>query len=124
MSAADRTLVDVTLGIRLASRANVRGNWRVAWRRDKEQGAVVRMAVTAALPRKRTPPYVVTLVRVGPRRLDDDNNVGAFKAVRDTVAACLGVDDGDRAAVTWRYDQATSKVYGIRIVVTQRSVRL
>lgn len=40
-------------------------------------------------------PITVTLTRVAPRRLDDDNLTGAFKAVRDGVADWLGVDDGD-----------------------------
>lgn len=40
-------------------------------------------------------PVVVTLVRCSPRLLDDDNAVGAMKAVRDEVAAWLGVDDRD-----------------------------
>jgi hypothetical protein len=49
-------------------------------------------------------PVVVTLTRVASRALDDDNWVGAAKAVRDGVADWLHVNDND-PRVTWRYDQ-------------------
>jgi hypothetical protein len=49
-------------------------------------------------------PLAVRLVRVAPRRLDDDNCVGAMKAFRDSVAEHLGVDDRD-PRVTWLVDQ-------------------
>lgn len=52
-------------------------------------------------------PCVVTLTRVAPSAgLDDDNLVGSLKAVRDQVAAWLGVDDRDRQTVRYRYEQA------------------
>ena len=38
-------------------------------------------------------PLVVTITRVAPRRLDDDNAVAAAKGVRDSVAAWVAVDD-------------------------------
>lgn len=46
----------------------------------------------------------VTLTRVSPRKLDDDNLQAAFKAVRDEVARWLGIDDGD-PRVDWWYAQ-------------------
>jgi hypothetical protein len=56
-----------------------------------------RSAVREALARFDPPPgpWVVYLVRVAPRRLDDDNAVASMKGVRDEVASCLRVDDGD-----------------------------
>lgn len=44
------------------------------------------------------------LTRVAPRQLDDDNLQSAFKALRDEVAAQVGIDDGsDRWH--WEYHQ-------------------
>ena len=49
---------------------------------------------------------MVTLTRIAPSNgLDDDNLAGALKAVRDEVAAWLGVDDKDRATVRYEYEQ-------------------
>ena len=50
------------------------------------------------------PPLTITLTRIGPRTLDDDNLAGGFKHVRDGVADWLGIDDGDKR-LTWRYEQ-------------------
>lgn len=55
----------------------------------------------------------VTLTRVGPRELDDDNLQGAFKAIRDEVAAFVGLDDGSKR-FTWVYRQERG-LYAVRI---------
>jgi hypothetical protein len=64
---------------------------------------------------------VVTLTRIGPRDLDSDNLAGSAKAVRDAVARWLGVDDGPRAPVEWRYAQERpakgAKRYAVRITI-------
>lgn len=59
---------------------------------------------------------IVTLTRLAPRRLDDDNLRGALKAVRDGVADRLGVRDND-PRVRWRYGQESAGVgfHGVRI---------
>lgn len=51
------------------------------------------------------PGIEVTLTRVAPRALDSDNLASAFKAIRDEVAAKLGVNDND-PRVTWSYGQS------------------
>jgi len=50
-------------------------------------------------------PWVVLFVRVAPKRLDDDNLAGAFKAIRDGVADAFGYNDGSEG-ISWLYDQA------------------
>lgn len=55
---------------------------------------------------ERHPKLLVTLTRVGPRRVDPDNLGNAFKAVQDGVAMAFGIDDGDETAVEWRYVRA------------------
>ena len=55
----------------------------------------------------------VTLTRVAPRELDDDNLASAFKAIRDEVAAFVGLDDGSKR-FTWAYRQERG-LYAVRI---------
>jgi len=55
---------------------------------------------------KPTPPCSVLLTRHAPGRgLDSDNLQGALKAVRDSVAEWLGVDDRFDDIVSYRYAQ-------------------
>jgi hypothetical protein len=65
-------------------------------------------------------PVSVHLVRVSKtgRMLDDDNLRSAFKAIRDQVAAELGIDDGDKARVRFTYDEVRGP-WGIRIEVVE-----
>lgn len=96
--------------IRTLSENNARERWQVRAARRKKQRQAVRAAWDSLPWQCRQHgalefPLVVTLVRVAPRKLDGDNLQGALKAIRDEVAACLGVDDGDEEAVTWEYKQ-------------------
>lgn len=50
----------------------------------------------------------VTMTRLGPRRMDDDNLAAAMKAVRDGIADALGVDDGD-PRIMWVPRQLTAR---------------
>lgn len=65
------------------------------------------------------PPLVVTITRIGPRKLDDDNLQSSCKYVRDMIAAAVGIDDGS-AQYTWRYAQLTG-AYGVDVEVTSRT---
>ena len=53
-------------------------------------------------------PCIVTITRIGPKKLDDDNLAISAKHVRDGIAAKIGVDDGDER-YTWRYEQRKGK---------------
>lgn len=44
----------------------------------------------------------VTIIACGPRLLDDDNLATGAKPLRDSIAAGLGIDDGDRR-IRWQY---------------------
>lgn len=79
---------------------------REHWSRGHRRVKAERRAVELMLARHRRPrlPVVVTLSRCSSGTLDDDNAVGAMKAVRDAVAAWLRVDDRD-TRVTWRVEQ-------------------
>lgn len=70
-----------------------REHWAARARRVAKERMMVRLALSVQSRPKL--PLLVTLTRCAPRQLDSDNAVGALKAVRDEVAAWLGVDDRD-----------------------------
>lgn len=100
----------VELPLRIQPVANLREHWGARARRAKAH-----RKAAMAVPRHPLP-CVVTLTRVGPKPLDDDNLTGGFKALRDGIADRLGVDDAD-PRVTWRYDQVRGKAkeYAARV---------
>lgn len=63
-------------------------------------------------------PVVVTITRIGPRKLDDDNLASACKYVRDAIASKIGIDDGSDE-YTWVYKQCTGK-YGVDVEISPR----
>ena len=65
-------------------------------------------------------PVEVTLIRVGKRLLDDDNLAGAFKHIRDGVAQSLGIDDGDKSKVTWKYQDERGPDYWVKVRIEER----
>jgi len=60
---------------------------------------------------------VVHLVRAAPRRLDSDNLARAFKAVRDQVAAQLGLASDADPRVAWLYEQERGLLLGTVVCV-------
>lgn len=75
-----------------------------------------RELVATFMPRHQLRPLLrITLVRVGPKELDDDNLAASCKSIRDGIASALGIDDGSKL-VEWKYDQAPG-VHAVRVVV-------
>jgi hypothetical protein len=116
------TTIDIP-GMRLGAALNARVHWSKRAARAKKERAVV--ATVLRCHRRPTleptcPPTMCTLARIAPRALDDDNLQGAFKAVRDEVAAFFGVDDGPRGPIAWRYEQRREapKQYAVEIRLT------
>lgn len=131
-------MISLTLPIRTVSESNARGHWAARARRAKPQRWAAGLAVRAVCPpewvQRRPRPktasecnlapaigeaechnVTVTLVRVAPRLLDDDNLRGALKAVRDGVADALGTDDRD-PRIQWAYQQRKQpKTYAVEI---------
>jgi hypothetical protein len=118
------TEITIDVPIRTVSEANNREHWRTKNKRKQaQQSAVQTYFITSGwyLDRDRPDaPYLVTLTRFGKRLLDDDNLASSFKGVRDQVAKILGVNDGDRAAVLWKYRQQIDRSYGVRIHIKSR----
>lgn len=63
-------------------------------------------------------PCTVHLTRIGPKKLDSDDNLNiSFKAIRDAIAAKLGVDDGEDDKINFVYHQEPCKVRRYSIIV-------
>lgn len=112
-----------TVPIRPKGGMNVRdGHWAARAKRVKAERAAV--AAYAPLPwvwrqlAAESDSFRVTLLRVSPRRMDDDGWVSNAKAVRDEVARLLGIDDGSPRLV-WHYGQERGEVrqHLVRITV-------
>ena len=114
-------VINVTLPIKIISEANTRCHWREKSARFKQhrQTARLMMAVEAG-PAPGAPGIIITLTRIAPRELDDDNLASGFKGVRDGVADWLGIDDGSKR-LKWLYEQrkGPAGVYEAEVAVDE-----
>jgi hypothetical protein len=113
--------VTVTIPIHTVSEANAHTHWRVRQKRAKQQRSTVQVVLRATA----TPPALpcsVTLTRIAPRALDDDNLAGALKHVRDGVADWLGINDRD-ARVSWACAQrrGAARQYAVEVAIGPRA---
>jgi len=92
----------VTYNCHTVSESNARGHWAPRAKRAAAQRMIAKAQATRYV--LRALPAIVTLVRIAPRALDDDNLRGALKATRDGVADAFGVNDRD-PRIEWRYGQ-------------------
>lgn len=114
--------VEVEIPIRIESTLNLREHWTARHRRAVTHDEAVtysligsrRLADVIAVG----PPYIITITRIAPRRLDDDNAIGGAKHVRDSLARLLGIDDGD-TRITWKYGQERGR-YATRVRIECR----
>lgn len=111
------TSTTIAIPMRLGAALNARVHWTARAKRAKTERAVVRAAMVCNRIFGQPAPSTCTLVRIAPRALDDDNLAGAFKSIRDEVAAFFEVDDGPKGPIAWRYEQrkGAPKQYGIEI---------
>ena len=104
--------IEIELPIRIRSEANLRySHWAQRAQAAKTQRELAGYCVQSETNKRSWPGWpnsehelIVTLIRIAPRGLDDDNLVRAFKAIRDGVADALGIDDGSKRA-RWFYRQ-------------------
>ena len=116
--------VSVDIPITTPSASNLREFWAVKAKRVKAQRLATGLMLRAGRVAHRLEEehgkvqlherIVVTLTRVSPRALDDDNLRGALKACRDEVAAYFGVDDGNTSRIRFEYSQAKGKPSCVR----------
>jgi hypothetical protein len=104
----------VQLPLRTNNGLNAREHWAARSRRVKKERDMARLC-TPIMPL----PCEVTIVRISPGELDDDNLRGALKGVRDGIADRFGIDDRD-PRVTWVYAQERAKGYAVRVELRPR----
>lgn len=105
--------IQYSIPIRTVSALNMREHWAKRAKRVKaERNAAYLLTPHVSLP------AAITMTRLGPRRLDDDNLRGALKGVRDGIADRLGVDDGGEL-VEWRYGQGKAKDYAVVVEIRE-----
>lgn len=118
----------VSIPLRLKGGLNAREHWRVRHERVLDEREAVawafksRDAKASLQVAKGVNPdgrWVVTLTRVAPRKLDDDNLVGRLKSTRDEVAKVLGIDDRHTDRLRFLYTQSKGKPqeYAVEIEV-------
>lgn len=116
--------VTMTLPFRLVS-PNVQEHWSKRHKRNKKQALIIK-AKFNALPFKISPPCLVSLIRVAPRAMDQDNLIAAFKGIRDSISALLnpghapGQADGQDSGIEWKYSQekGAPRLNMVRIEIT------
>lgn len=107
--------------MRLLSEANTHQHWRKRYQRNKQQQKVLELVWISKKPNVKIP-CTVMLTRSGPRLLDDDNMIYAFKNVRDCIGSLIRPDlapgqaDGHGTGIDWKYSQEKG-LYGIRIEI-------
>lgn len=109
--------------LNVAFRVASRGAMFAARAKAKKQRSSASMVLRGRWPAPPCPPLVITITRIAPVPLDDDNLAGSAKHVRDGIADWLGVDDGSRL-LTWRYEQrrdGRGYAVGIRIEPRQEA---
>ncbi len=109
-------------GHRLQSSGNAREHWSKAYRRKKTEQHIAALGMQGLDPVAYLGSELrITLTRIGPRPLDDDNVQFCFKSTRDQIAQCIwGGRMGQRDGLAeWRYEQRKG-AYAIEIRFEQR----
>jgi hypothetical protein len=127
-----RTTHHLHLTLRTYSESNTHTHWRDRQRRAKTQRAAAAHAILGHFfpykpPDPEAGPLTITLCRVSPRQLDDDNIRGALKHVRDGIADALFKHDqgngrrrwanDNRPCLTWQYAQEKGPHHAVRITL-------
>lgn len=116
---------ELKIPMRLLSEANTHQHWRKKHARNKRQQNAIRLVWLSKKPNVKIP-CEVKLIRSGPRLLDFDNMVYAFKNIRDCVGSLIlpnlaaGQADGADSGISWSYDQEKG-LYGVRIEIEEKN---
>lgn len=104
-------IVSCAAPVKTKNSSNCREHWRLKAKRIQGERNITAMFCGQTLRGLRGLPIVsVTFTRHSTGLLDEGDNLpNALKAVRDEVAALLGVDDGPKGGVRWLYAQTRIK---------------
>jgi hypothetical protein len=115
-------VIEATIPVKIESSLNLREHWRVRANRNTSHRAAAFFALQgltfAPSERMQLLPCVITMTRIAPRELDDDNLAGGFKSVRDGIADWFGIDDADkRLRFQCKQEKGAPKFYAARIEI-------
>jgi hypothetical protein len=120
------TIEFVIPGLRLKGGLNAREHWRARASRAAKEKSAATLFMREVWPKPNgfdleiLLPLAITITRVGPRKLDDDNLAGSAKHVRDAIARVIGLDDGSDQ-LHWTYEQARGR-YGVKVSIAVRTL--
>ena len=110
--------------IKTISRANSSEHWRSRDARVRRERTTTVLAWRAVGSPPIPTPSTVTLTRVAPRAMDDDNLRMSMKAIRDQIAELAGVDDRHSKIIRYEYDQrkpSKPKTYEVEVLIEERA---
>lgn len=81
-------MIEWTIPIITVSEANSSEFWKVKSDRHKQQQFFIKLSYKKYV-KKIILPCSITLTRLSPRLLDEDNLVSAFKYIRDEISECI-----------------------------------
>jgi hypothetical protein len=110
--------IEIYLPLRTRTPGNGRRHWAVDAKEAREQRNVSKLFVRGTSRVLPPFPVKVTLTRIGPRKMDQQNLGGALKHIIDGIADAYGVDDGDER---WEFifKQEKNKDYGVRVLIEE-----
>lgn len=102
---------------------NQREHWRARHRRVKEQRTLGWLYASKYITGQentaiRSRGATLTFTRIAPKPLDEGDNLNSScKGVRDGICKWLGMDDGPKSGLAFRYEQEQSsqKTYAVRV---------
>lgn len=108
--------------IRIVSSANLVEHWAKKYKREHEQRELIGLYLRPILDQI-TLPVKITLIRVAPRALDDDNLPYSLKSHRDCICDLIrpgmapGRADGDSLVkCCYKQEKGKPKEYGLKII--------
>lgn len=120
--------IKLNIPIDLKSEMNVMQHWTAKHRKRKSQIWAVRSAWLALKDKNVDLPSLIILCRHSPRKLDDDNLVGAFKWIRDAIADLLipgkapgQADKSTKLKFEYKQEKSKKKFVTIHILPLHKS---
>ena len=125
LTAKDDGVIALWIFVETQSEANNREHWVLKAKRAAIQRREAHEAMNAwflGKPGRRVKyPCSITITRVSPRGLDDDNLARSAKAIRDGLADSLRIDDRS-PSVKWLYEQKRDgKLKAVQVRIEERN---
>lgn len=114
---ASVSVISFLLEFHLKSAANLREHWAVRARRVKAERVAAYVIAQSQGAYRFGLPATVTITRVAPRELDDDNLAAACKGIRDGIADGMGLLGDRHIGLEWRYRQEKGKPSAVRVQI-------